>query len=262
MPDPRPEAIIVEQEGGVVTVTLDRPERKNAINDRMLAELLDLFGRLPDDPTARVVVITGAGGAFCSGWDLGDKGEVDDANSASRMRRLHRLPTALHELPQPTIARIGGVAAGAGLNLALGCDLTLASSEARFSQIFARRGLATDYGGAWLLPRLIGLHRAKEMAFFGEVLDAAEAERLGLVNRVVPPGELDALVADWAGRLAAGPPIALAQIKRMMDRAFETSFAAQLDAESTAQALLFTTADTAEAMGAFFEKRAPDFQGR
>lgn len=262
MSDPHLQAIRVERADGVVTVTLDRPERKNAINDRMLAEMLDLFGRLPDDPTARVVVITGEGAAFCSGWDLGDRGEVDDANGVSRMRRLHRLPMALHELPQPTIARIGGVAAGAGLNLALGCDLTIASSDARFSQIFARRGLATDYGGAWLLPRLVGLHRAKELAFFGEVVPAAEAERLGLVNRVVPADELDTVVADWARRLAAGPPIALGQIKRMMNRAFETSFAAQLDAESTAQAHLFTTADTAEAMGAFFEKRDPDFQGR
>lgn len=256
------QAIRVEREGGIVTVTLDRPDRKNAITDRMLAELLELFGRLPDDPSARCVVITGSGDAFCSGWDLGDRGEVSDANGVTRMHRLHRLPAALHALPQPTIARIAGVAAGAGLNLALGCDLTLASTDARFAEIFTRRGLSTDFGGAWLLPRLVGLHRAKEMAFFGDVLSAADAERLGLVNRVVAPDELDALVADWAGRLAEGPPIALAQVKRLMNRSFETSFQATLDAESTIQAHAFTTADTAEAMGAFFEKRPPRFEGR
>ena len=126
------------------------------------------------------------------------------------MRHVGDVCLALHHLPQPTIAKVNGIAVGAGLNLALGCDLIVASTEARFSEIFARRGLSVDFGGSWVLPRLIGMHRAKELVFLADIIDAAEAERLGLVNKVVAPGELDAAVADWAGRLADGPPIALA----------------------------------------------------
>lgn len=261
MPDPHFEAIRVARTGGVVTITLDRPERKNALSHGMVEELTEVLTAVTDDSDARVMVVTGAGDAFCSGADLTGLTGEDAANGLAHMRQIHRLASLLHEVPQPTIARINGVAAGAGLNLALGCDLTVASTEARFSQIFARRGLSTDFGGAWLLPRLIGLHRAKELALFGEVVPAAEAERLGLVNRVVPPGELDAVVDEWAARLAAGPPIALTQTKRMLNRSFETSWEAQLEAESTAQAYNFSTRDTAEAMRAFFEKRTPEFGG-
>ncbi len=219
-------------------------------------------GCVAKKPLITMLVITGAGDAFCSGADLGDGEGQRAANALAHMRDLHGLAQLLHDVPQPTLARINGVAAGAGLNLALGCDLTIASTEARFSQIFARRGLSTDFAGAWLLPRLIGLHRAKELALFGEVVPAAEAQRLGLVNRVVPPDELDGLVEDWATRLAAGPPIALTQTKRMLNRSFETSYEAQLEAESTAQAYNFSTQDTAEAMRAFFDKRPPGFTGR
>lgn len=247
---------------GVVTVTMDRPEVRNALDDRMFDELVTTLRTVADDGDARVLVLTGAGGAFCSGADLGGEARVDDRNGPAKMRRLHRLATALHDVPQPTIARIAGVAAGAGLGLALGCDLTLASTDARFSAIFTRRGLSTDMGVAWLLPRLVGLHRAKELALFGDVVGAEEAERMGLVNRVVPPGELDGLVDEWASRLAAGPPIALAHVKRTLDRSLETPFDASLDAEGTAQSVAFTTADTREAMTAFFEKRPPSFEGR
>ena len=261
MPDPHLDAIQVARDGGLVTVTLDRPDRKNALDTTMARELVEVLTDVAADGDVRVLVLTGAGDAFCSGADLADGGPPA-TNGLARMRALHGLAQLLHDLPQPTIARIDGVAAGAGLNLALGCDLTLASTRARFSQIFARRGLSTDFGGAWLLPRLVGLHRAKELALLGDIVDAAEAERLGLVNRVVAPEELDGLVAEWAGRLAAGPPIALTQTKRMLNRSFEVGWEAQLDAESTAQAYNFSTADTAEAMKAFFEKRTPDFEGR
>ncbi len=160
-------------------------------------------------------------GAFCSGADLWAagptrRGTPPDLHHAPRGRR----GLALHRIPQPTIAKVGGVAAGAGCNLALGCDLIVASDDARFSEIFARRGLSLDFGGSWLLPRLIGLHRAKEMALFADIMSAKEAEALGLVNRVVPAGELDAFVDDWAPRLAQGPPVALAQTKRLLNDAF------------------------------------------
>lgn len=255
-----PETLVVDRDGAVLTVTLSRPERKNALSPQMAEELIDLFGVVAFDTAVRVVVVTGAGDAFCSGADLAAVGTDD--HGLVRMRSIHRVAQLLHELPQPTIARINGVAAGAGLNIALGCDLTVASTEARFSEIFARRGLSTDFGGAWLLPRLVGLHRAKELALLAEVLPASEAERLGLVNRVVPPDELDALVAEWAARLASGPPIALTQTKRMLNRSVESSWETMLDAESTAQTVNFSTEDTAEAMRAFFEKRDPTFEGR
>jgi len=255
-----PETLVLDRDGAVLTVTLSRPERKNALNTQMAVELLDLFGTVAFDEDVRVLVLTGAGDAFCSGADLGSL--TPDTHGLAHMRELHRVAQTLHDLPQPTIARINGVAAGAGLNLALGCDLTVASTEARFSEIFARRGLSTDFGGAWLLPRLVGLHRAKELALLAEVLPASEAERLGLVNKVVPPAELDTAVAEWAQRLAAGPPIALAQTKRMLNRSVETSWEAMLDQESTAQTVNFSTKDMAEAMRAFFEKRDPTFEGR
>ncbi|QYG92646.1 enoyl-CoA hydratase [Iamia sp. SCSIO 61187] len=254
------ETLVVDRDGPVLTVTLSRPERKNALDPQMAAELLELFRGVPQDGEVRVVVITGAGDAFCSGADLG--ATADTAHALVRMRDIHRVAQALHDVPQPTIARINGVAAGAGLNIALGCDLTVASTEARFSEIFARRGLSTDFGGAWLLPRLVGLHRAKELALLAEILPASEAERLGLVNRVVPPDELDAVVDEWARRLAAGPPIALAQTKQMLNQSVESSWETMLAAEGTAQAVNFSTADTVEAMSAFFEKREPTFEGR
>lgn len=254
------DALLVSRSEHVVTLTLSRPERKNSLDTTLTERLVEEMTALADDSDARVVVITGAGDAFCSGADL--KGLDTDRHGLARMRWVHRVAQALHDLPQPTIARINGVAAGAGLNLALGCDLTVASTEARFSEIFARRGLSTDFGGAWLLPRLIGLHRAKELALLAEVVPASEAERLGLVNRVVPPDELDSVVDEWASRLAAGPPIALTQTKRMLNRSVESSWDAMLEAEGAAQTVNFSTRDTAEAMSAFFEKRDPTFQGR
>jgi enoyl-CoA hydratase/carnithine racemase len=255
------ETLLVARDGGIVTVTMSRPHRKNALDPVMAAELLATFGSVSLDPSVRVVVLTGAGDAFCSGADLGAL-TADDVSGLGHMRDIHRVAQALHDVPQPTVARINGVAAGAGLNLALGCDLTLMSSEARFSEIFAKRGLSTDFGGAWLLPRLVGLHRAKELALLAEVLPAAEAERLGLVNRVVPPDELDALVADWTARLAAGPPIALAQTKALLNQAPSVTLAQALAAEAAAQTVNFSTEDTAEALQAFVQKREPKFRGR
>lgn len=255
-----PETIVVDRTDVTLTVTLSRPERKNALSPEMAAELIELFGEVAFDTGVRVVVVTGAGDAFCSGADLSSVGTDD--HGLVRMRSIHRVAQLLHDLPQPTIARINGVAAGAGLNIALGCDLTVMSSEARFSEIFARRGLSTDFGGAWLLPRLVGLHRAKELALLADILPAAEAERLGLVNKVVAPDELDAAVDEWATRLASNPPIAITQTKRMLNRSLEASWEAMLDAENTAQTVNFGTTDTAEAMRAFFEKRDPTFEGR
>jgi enoyl-CoA hydratase/carnithine racemase len=254
------ETLFVEHTGGVATVTLNRPAKKNAIDLKMWEELLLVAEQLDGSEEVRCVVLTGAGGAFCSGADL--SGAADDRHQLARMRQVNRVVATWHELPQPTIAKVTGVAAGAGMALALGCDLVVASDEARFSQIFVKRGLSVDGGSSWLLPRLIGLHRAKELALFGDIIDAAEARALGLVNRIVPAAEIDGFVAGWADRLATGPPIALAMTKRMLNRAFETSFEQALDAEGVAQTVNFGTGDTAEAISAFLEKREPRFRGR
>lgn len=254
------ETLQIERHDGIVTVTLNRPEKKNAANQAMWGELGTAFREIADRDDDRVVVITGAGGEFCSGADLTGGGR--SRHQLAAMRFVNEAALALHRLPQPTIAKVRGVAVGAGCNLALGCDLVVAGETARFSEIFARRGLSLDFGGSWLLPRRIGLHRAKELALFADIIDAAHAERIGLVNRVLPDAELDAFVDGWARRLAAGPPIALAMTKRLLDNSFDATFEQALDDEARAQTVNFSTADTAEAMMAFVEKRDPRFEGR
>ena len=255
------ETLIVERAGGVVTVTMNRPEKKNAANGKMWDELGATFSEIAANDDDRVVVVTGAGGAFCSGADLSDTGGIS-RNGVTRMRRVGGAALALHRLPKPTIAKVNGVAVGAGANLAFGCDLIVASDAARFSEIFARRGMSVDFGGSWLLPRLIGLHKAKELAFFSDIIDAREAERIGLVNRVVPADELDAFVADWAGRLAAGPPTALSLTKSMLNNSLMVSMDQALEDEARSQAVNFATLDFTEAVTAFLEKREPRFEGR
>src|SRR5262245_63195336 len=214
---------------GVVTLTLNRPEKKNAMNRTMFDELLATFREIDQSTDDRVVVITGAGEAFCSGADLSDRGS-DTRHPLARLHWVADIALALHRIPKPVIAKVNGIAVGAGLNLALGADLIVASDTARFSEIFARRGLTIDFGGSWLLPRLIGMHRAKELAFFADIISAKEAAELGLVNRVLPPGELDAFVTDWADRLAAGPPIALALTKRLLTNSFSATMHEALEA--------------------------------
>ena len=257
------ETILVERSGGVVTVTLNRPEKKNAVNARMWDELLETFEVVADNPDDRALVITGAGGAFCSGADLTDMSA--DARPQPRinsMRHVADVALELHRLPKPTIAKVGGVAAGAGCNLALGCDLIVASDTARFSEIFARRGLSIDFGGSWLLPRLVGLHKAKELALLADIISAQEAERIGLVNKVVPAAELDAAVDEWATRLANGPTVALSLTKTMLNHSFATSMDQALEDEGRSQHVTFSTSDVVEAMKAFAQKREPKFEGR
>lgn len=259
---PPMDTLQVERADGVVTITFDRPARRNAIDERMWDELLEVAHGLVASTDDRCVVLTGAGGAFCSGADLAGGGDALPRHQLANMRRINAVVQAFHELPQPTIAKVTGVAAGVGLSFAVGCDLVVATPESRFSAVFAKRGLSLDGGSSWLLPRLIGLHRAKEVALFGDILSAEDASGLGLVNRIVPADEIDEFVAGWARRLADGPPIALAMTKRMLNRAFEQSFEQALDDEARCQTVNFGTADTVEAIGAFLQKRDPTFQGR
>lgn len=245
---------------GILTVTMDRPERRNAIDEAMWDELEAVARTTAADPEVRCVVLTGAGGAFCSGADLA-AGGGPRRHQLAQMRRINAVVQAWHDLTQPTIAKVTGVAAGVGFSFALGCDLVVATPEARFSAIFAKRGLSLDGGLSWLLPRAVGIHRAKELALFADLVDAEEGARLGFVNRVVPAEEIDAVVADWAQRLSAGPPIALAMTKRLLDRSFEQPFEQALDDEARTQTVNFGTADTVEAITAFLEKRDPRFRG-
>lgn len=258
----RAEAVSVERCGGVVTVTLNRPERKNALTSAMIDQLRSTFeavGRNCDD---RVLVLTGAGGEFCSGADLsGTDGPAigDPARALEGVRRVGDMALSLHRLAKPTIAKVDGVAVGAGLGLALGCDLVVASDRARLSTIFVRRALSPDCGTSWLLPRLVGAGKAKELAYFGEVIDSGTALRIGLVHRVVPHGELDAAVADWTARLAEGPALALSTAKALIDSAWSASFDEALEHEAQCQAANLSGSDVREAMAAFLEKRAPRF---
>ena len=259
------QTLIVERSGGVVTVVMNRPERKNAANGTMWRELLAVLEDAATDRDVRALVLTGAGGSFCSGADLSDPADVAGRPGDPylvQMRALADLALRLHRLPKPTIAKVGGVAAGAGMSMALGCDLVVASESARFSQIFAKRGLSIDFGASWLLPRLIGLHKAKELAFFADILSAAEAESFGLVNRVVPDDELDAFVDDWAARLTEGPTLALSMTKTMLNNSSAVSMEQALEDEARAQAANFGTRDTREALTAFVERRPPHFEGR
>lgn len=239
--------IVVERSGGIVVLTLNRPERKNAVTRAMWPRLRDVFLEVSDRSDDRVLIITGAGDSFCSGGDLADTSDAeqpegDSETALGRMRVVESAALALHECSKPTIAAINGVAAGGGLNLALGCDLTVLSEDARLSQIFVRRGLVPDFGALWLLPRLIGLHRAKELMLLGETITAAQAADLGLVNRLVPRDEVLTTAQELATRLAALPTTSLSIIKRGLNRSFESSMQGILEYEAVSQTLAATSA--------------------
>jgi enoyl-CoA hydratase/carnithine racemase len=260
------ETLIVQRDGGVVTVTMNRPERKNAANGQMLNELLAIFEEVERNDTDRVMVLTGAGGAFCSGADLADPNGPASATASqhflNRMRRLGDVALALHRITKPTIAKVDGFAVGAGLSLALGCDLIVCSDAAKLSMIFSRRGLSLDNGASYLLPRLVGMARAKEIALFGGMWSGEDALAIGLVNRVLPVAELDAFVDEWATKLAAGPPLALSMTKTLLHASWQATMEQAVEDEARCQAVNFSTKDTAEAMLAFAEKREPTFIGR
>ncbi len=255
------ETLLVQRDEGVVTVTLNRPGRSNAANPTMVQELRACFEEVDRRDDDRVLVLTGAGGSFCSGLDLAG-GDGPPVPPMVRMRRLARTALALHTLSKPTIAKVDGVAYGAGLGLALGCDLVVVSDRARLATFFERRGLSLDTGTSWLLPRLVGVARAKELTLLGDVLDSTQAASIGLVNRVVPANELDDFVGGWARRLAQGPTLALSLSTSMIDRASSLSFEQALETEAHCQTVSFSSADAAEALAAYAERREPRFAGR
>ncbi|OIJ69888.1 enoyl-CoA hydratase/isomerase family protein [Streptomyces mangrovisoli] len=252
--------------GPVVRITLDRPEALNALTPAQRERVIELLGDASADPAARAVVLTGTGRGFCAGADLRGAPASGErvAGDVARTLRLgaQRLVAAVLDCEKPVIAAVNGTAAGLGAHLALACDLVLAAESARFIEVFVRRGLVPDGGGAYLLPRLLGPRRAKELMFFGDALSAADAERLGLVNRVVAEGELEKAALEWAGRLATGPTRALALTKQLVNASLDGDRAAAFAAEAAAQEINMTTADAREGVASFVERRSPEFRGR
>lgn len=249
------EPVLLTSSDGIATITLNRPDRKNAVDGAMWATLTELLQQLRNDPDVRVLVLQGAGGDFCAGADVAKSSQAE--HPVSRLRRIGDVALALFDLPLPTIAKVDGVAAGAGCNMALACDLVVASDRARFSEIFTRRGLSIDFGGSWLLPRIVGLQQAKRLAFLAEVIGADEAERIGLVTWVKPGAELDDFVTSLAIQLAASPPIALEQTKSLLNQGVGLDLAAAIRNESTVQAVNFATEDAPAAFRAFLDKTEP-----
>ena len=253
-------------EDGIATLTFNRPERLNALSTPIMQGLLDGLPRLAGDPGVKVVVLTGAGRAFCAGGDVKSMAEGSvqrsTAEATTRLRSRMEVSRILHELPKPTIAMINGPAAGAGLALALACDLRIAGTSARLVTAFVRVGFSGDFGGSYFLTRLVGTAKARELYFTGRPVEAGEALSLGLVNRVIPDEELATVTMELARSLAQGPSIALSLMKRNLNCAENGSLAELLDMEAIHQVQTGRTEDHREAANAFVEKRTPIFIGR
>jgi 2-(1,2-epoxy-1,2-dihydrophenyl)acetyl-CoA isomerase len=253
-------------EDGVATLTFNRPERLNALSTPIMEGLLRGLPRLAGDPAVKVVVLTGAGRGFCAGGDVKSMAEGGERRSAAEatthLRSRMEVSRILHELPKPTIAMINGPAAGAGLALALACDLRIAGTSARLVTAFVKVGFSGDFGGSYFLTQLVGTAKARELYFTGRPVDADEALTLGLVNRVVPDDQLRDATMEFARSLARGPQIALSLMKRNMNCAESGGLAALLDMEAANMVQAGRTEDHREAAKAFVEKRAPVFVGR
>jgi 2-(1,2-epoxy-1,2-dihydrophenyl)acetyl-CoA isomerase len=255
--------VLVEQADAIATLTLNRPEARNALDLAMREELEAALRALDGDTGVRVLVVRGAGAHFCAGGDVKfmQARRMTAAEGEQRVEAMNRAILALARFRTPTIAMVDGYAVGAGCNLALACDLVVASDRARFGEVFARLGLVPDGGGTWLLPRRVGLARAKELVFTAEPIPAAEAERIGLVNRVVPAAELAAQTVALARRIADGPPRALAMAKSLLTRGLGMDLETSLSWEALVQGMMIESEDHREGLAAFFEKRPPRFTG-
>jgi 2-(1,2-epoxy-1,2-dihydrophenyl)acetyl-CoA isomerase len=268
------EHLIETFEDGVATLTMNRPEARNALTAEMQGALSAAMPRLAADREVRAVVITGAGGAFCAGGDVKGFAQRNEAAASGAApaidieRRAHELRAGteicrwLHEMPKPTLAVIPGPAAGAGLSIALACDLRIASLDAKLTTAFSKVGLAGDYGGSYFLTHLVGAAKARELYFLGEVITGAEALRLGIVNRAVPGEEVAGAGAAWGRELAALPTLAIGYMKRNLNAAERMSLPELLDMESLHMVRTMMTEDHRAASAAFVAKQKPAFQGR
>jgi enoyl-CoA hydratase/carnithine racemase len=251
----------------IATLTLNRPERLNALGDTLREDLYDAVMKSAADPNVGALVITGAGRGFCSGGDVKSMSERNQSGQVSELEeklapKRDRVVLAMRDCPKPVIAAVNGAAAGAGMNLALACDMRIASSAAKFSQAFVKRGLHPDWGGSWFLPRVVGTAKACELIFTGDTIDAPEALRLGIVSTVVAPEELMAEAYKLARKITTGAPIAIQLAKRAIYHNQDVDLRAGLEFETFAQNVCRETEDSKEGVAAFVEKRAAVFKGR
>jgi len=251
----------------VMTIQLNRPDQKNAFTFDMVHHWAELIDQAANDPEVRVIVVTGTGDSFCSGVDLGSISNADAtltplARKSQLHDEIHGVARALERCDTPVIAALNGTAVGAGLDMALMCDLRIAKRSAKFSEGYIRVGLVPGDGGAWYLPRLVGSSKAMELLLTGRFVGADEAERIGMVNTVVDDADFDAEVADWARTIAAQPPVSVRTIKRLVSQAENLELRTALDLVSSHFAVVAATEDAAEALAAFREKRTPAFKGR
>lgn len=264
---------LVERRDGIVTVTFNRPEKKNALNGANWADLERVTSEVMANRADRVLVLKGAGSDFSSGADLSGglsggggpnqmEGESPGQAILHEMRSVGEIVNRLHRLPKPTLAVVDGVCVGVAFGLALACDLVIASDRSRFGAVFAKRGLALDGGLSWSLPRAVGMRKAKQMAFFGEMVSGPEALECGMINACVPADELHRLGEEWAARLGASATTALGLIKRQMDASSAIPMDKAVEDEARSQHITFTTSDMHEGIRAFMERREPRFTGR
>ncbi len=260
-------------DNGIGRLTINNPDARNALTWQMRDRLADLLTEASASLDVRVVLLTGVGKAFCTGAHLGGPRPQTPPKPVGAPERIMgegarmirhgwgRLVSSVLDCEKPVIAAVNGVAAGGGAHLALACDLVLMADESRFIEVFVRRGIIPDAGGCYLLPRIIGLQKAKELMFFGDDVSAAEAERIGLVNRVVPLADLDQTASEWAQRLGNSPTKALGMTKWLLNRSFESSRSTAFEEEAFGQELVGHTEDSREGMRAFIERRTPEFKG-
>jgi len=258
--------LLYARDGHVATITLNRPDRLNAISLAMLVSLSAALREADADPEVRVIILTGAGRGFCSGLDLKDMGGISPGEgpgaAGARFDLVNSPPVVLHSTDKPVLCGLNGPAVGYGLDLALGCDIRVASDQARLGAVFAKRGIVPESGGTWLLPRLVGWAKASELAFRGMMLSAEEALKLGLVNAVVPLDRVMSETRAWAEEIAANAPLAVQATKRMMRLGLEESFEANVHHVFLQLLPLFASHDFREGVQAYLEKREPRFQGR
>jgi len=258
--------LLYEVKDRIATITLNRPEKLNAFTHAMIDRWAEALREARDDDGVHVVVVTGAGRAFCAGGDVGRMGEGAEPAPLDHKhylwKHIHRIPLTLEEMDKPVIAMVNGPAIGAGMDMALQCDLRIASDEAKFCEAYVKVGLVPGDGGAWFLPRLVGTARALELFWTADTIDAREAERIGLVNKVVPAAKLSGATYELARRIAAGPQIAIRIIKCAVYQGLRTDLRTALDSISSHLAVVRYTEDHKEGVRAFKEKRPPRFSGR
>lgn len=258
--------VLLDKKDNIGTITLNRPEKYNAFAGRMRQEILEAVEETCSDSGVRVIVITGAGKAFCVGGDVDEfvsgKTQALSKTVSNERHTMCKVVLALNTVEKPVIAAVNGVAAGGGCNLALSCDIIIASEKARFGQVFTRRGAHPDWGGIYFLPRLVGYAKAAELIFSGEVIDAQEALRIGMVNRVVPHDDLMAVTYELAGRMAKNAPLPIAFAKRGLQNFYKWDLPQALDYEAYVLGVTLQSDDFMEGFKAFLEKREPVFKGR